>query len=49
MPDARDSSEAFGSQGSIPILGFFAQPPEKVYFRDDAMATGSGMTRIGHA
>jgi hypothetical protein len=30
-------------------LGFFAQPLEKVYFRDDAIATGSGMTRIGNA
>ena len=25
------------------------QPPDKVYFMDDAIATGSGMTRIGRA
>lgn len=33
----------------VQYLGFVAQPPEKVYFRDDAIATGSGMTRIGQA
>jgi hypothetical protein len=34
---------------SVQYLGFIAQPPEEGYFRDDAIATGSGMARTGKA
>jgi ABC-type nitrate/sulfonate/bicarbonate transport system permease component len=42
-------SEMVGSTDGIGyfILGFFAQPPEKVYSRDDTMGMSSGVTKTG--